>query len=317
MRAAPPGNSPPRVVPGWEALMARRNLLRSLLTASLMLVGSRRGRGVLPAHARRCGEPRLTSYRSTVSDDEPFTPERRDAGRGADVAFDARPRGSADQHTVTFEDNGNVPRPARSGPCCAECVQRPAAQSVFQLLQRRASYAVFQYYDRYARAQARQRHSVDTIVRSPMADPPTTTAAPTSTTTTTADRPRPPPGRRRRPPDRSPRTTLPPTTATTAPSTIRPFLDLRAADDDHDDRRRQRCRLGQTPGSTTTAGAEDKDKDKDKGKGKSKASTATTPTTAAPVAPDALPVDAGLRPAVADAAARSSLPDGRHGRRRR
>lgn len=263
--------------------MARRTLLRSLLTATLMVVPS--AVGVLaassPAGAIDNPDHRVTVYETS------FNPNIVYALRGETVQFDLAP-GVSTNHTVTLENGVCADRPMR---LCEETFDDPENPPVFRF----SDYGEYPYYDRHAREAGNHDMRGRIIITDnpptvpPPQPPPTTTSSTTSTTmsSTTTTRP-------------ATTTTLPPTTATTAPTTVRPFV------------------IGD-PGPTTTtttpapAGAAttgspkkggtaappsgDKGKDKGKGNGKGKAASVDTPATAQPASPEGSPIEVTFDPA--------------------
>lgn len=181
-------------------------------------------------------------------------------------------------HTVTLENGSCDNRPDR---LCERAfdINPPV---IFRF----SSLEEYPFYDRYAREEGRPEMVGKFVISdSPPPVPPSTTSttAPPSTTTTTGP----------------PTTTEPPTTATTAPSTtttaptqVRPFL----IPDPPSTTSTVPAPVSVTTGGAAPAPTPNKDKDQDKSKAKGKAAGAATPTTVAPVAPDALPPDAVFDP---------------------
>lgn len=264
--------------------MARRNLLRSLLAASLMALSGAGGLLVAPLPAGAITNP---DHRVMVYETK-FSPDVLYARRGQTVQFDLAPGVSTD-HTVTLENGVCADRPARM---CEETFDDPADPPVFRF----SDYGEYPYYDRYAR-EAGDLNMQGMIIVTDQPPPPTTTtttAPPTTSTTmssTTTTRP-------------ATTTTLPPaTTTTTAPTSIRPFVlsDTGPTTTTTAPTPAAGATLASTNGGTGTPTAAAKDKGKGDGKGKAGA-TDTPPSTSAPS--DGLPVDV-----VFDAASLTPLPE--------
>lgn len=242
--------------------MARRNLLRALLTASLLMVGSGAvGMLAAPSPAGAHHQPNFKPDHLVAVYDTSFNPNIIYARRGQTVQFELAP-GVSNHHTVTL-DHGKCQDLPES--LCEKNFDDPDHPPVYQF----SNYGEYPFYDRYAKEAGLDMSGKIVITDNPPTvqppnPPPTTTSTMWSTTTT-------------RP---ATTTTVPPTTTTTAPTTIRPFL------------------IGDTGSTTTTAAATvvgattagatgaspagDRNKGKGKGDGKSKTPSTDSPTSASP-----------------------------------
>jgi plastocyanin len=184
--------------------MARRNLLRSLLAASVMVVSGTTGLLVAPAGAAEPFEP---DYRVTVYETK-FSPATIFARPTETVQFDLGV-GVGTNHTVTLENGTCGGRPTQ---LCERNFDDPNDPPIFRF----SNYGEYRFYDRIAREAG--QHDMGGVIIIMDNPPPTTTSttmAPSTTSTTlattTTTRP-------------ITTTTLAPTSTTTAPSTIRPFV---------------------------------------------------------------------------------------------
>jgi hypothetical protein len=260
--------------------MARQNLLRSLLAASLMATTVAVGLSALtPAPA---GAADATLYRITLSEKSGFDPGVQDQVRVGDyIAFflDMKSSTSTD-HSVTWDDQSTCPDAPGAGPCWPELrfndpnqkcmVRNYVLPNTRCVLVRTAG--PFRYHDALYQAAGGQDFQGLINVAGPTTTT-TTTAAPTTTTTTapttTTSRP-------------VTTTTLPSTTTTTAAptTTIRPFL---IQDPDPTTTTTARPATSGAAGANKSGLATPAGKGKSKGKGDAPA----TPTTATPAPPDA------------------------------
>jgi hypothetical protein len=210
--------------------MARRNLLRSVLAASLTVLPFAAGLLATPAPAGGAeGEPAAKTHWIRLSEKSGFTPGTLDdqyAVRvGDSIAFFLDMRTSSSRaHSVTFDDASTC---APGGPCWPElrfddgsqpCTARDSRGTLHTLPDTRCllvrAPGPVRYYDRlYREAGGPELQGFIKVA----GDPTTTTTAPPTTTTTAA----PATTTSTRPVTT---TTSPPTTATTAPTTIRPLL---------------------------------------------------------------------------------------------
>jgi plastocyanin len=252
--------------------MARRNLLRSLLTASLMATAGAVS-ALLPATPAGAADNNYTTVRVS---DMAFTPDHVTVRSGDIVVFTLTPEATV-QHTVTFEKN-SVCSTNRDDTC--ERVFTEEQRSVgFRFLKSPGEDGVFEYYDRFAQAQGGNgMHGTVVVTDAPTTS---TTLEPTSSTTvvqpstTSTTRP-------------VTTTTVAPTTSTSAPSTIHPFLI-------HEPVTTTTTTAPKPAGSTKNGGGSASAADK--GKGKGKPASTETPTTAAPAPPEGLPGDRVFDPA--------------------
>ncbi len=189
--------------------MARRNLWRSLATASLLLV-STAAAGLMAAPPASADN----NYVIVNVSDSGFSPPTVNAKVGDPIIFMLQD-GASDHHTITSDDNGNCP--AKPGaPCWPEMAFDDGPPCTFRNFQmprvRCITFVVagdFPYYDRYTReAGGPDLHG--TMVVAPLVTPTTTTTVRPPVTTTTAPRP-------------TTTTTAPPTTTTTD-GAIHPLL---------------------------------------------------------------------------------------------
>lgn len=275
--------------------MARRNLLRSLLAASVMVVSGTTGLLVATPTPGGAAEAFVPDYRVTVYETK-FSPSTIYARPAETVQFDLGP-GVGTNHTVTLENGTCGNRPSR---LCERTFDDPNNPPVFRF----SNYGEYRFYDRIAR-EAGQHDMGGVIVI--MDNPP-----PTTTSTTMAPPPPPPP-----PPTttttqasttttRPVTTTFPSSTTTTAPSTIRPFVIFDA------------------PATTTTTAAagapaapagskgqpKGKSADKDQGKDKPDDADSTTTSSSLPEGPtDVVFDEASLTPLPDTTPIGSSTPD--------
>ena len=266
--------------------MARRNLLRSLLAASGMVVSGTTG--LLLATPTPAGAADVNLYQVHLSEERGFNPGTVKVRVGDYIAFVLEKEPRSYVHSVTFDDQSVCPTDQGNVPCWPElrfndpnqkCMLRnyvlPNTRCIEVLTV--PPGGLVRYHDELAKAAGGPDFQGVVEVVSPSA-PTTTTVPPPSTTTTMAA-----PTTTTTQPAATTSTTLPPTTATTAPTTIRPML------------------IGSPDSTTTTAppagGANDVGSGKtgstpatgirDKDKGKGKGDSASTSTTAASETPPA------------------------------
>lgn len=267
--------------------MARRNPLRLLLSASLMIGSVVAGALAAPTSggAAEFVPDHVVLVHPTHFEGpwggRPGVPTTVYARRGETIEFRLAEPGDT-HHTVTLE-NRNCDD-GRPDEFCERSfdLNPPVIFSFFSLQE-------YPFYDRYAREEGRpEMVGKFVITDSPPPVPPstTTTTIPPSTTTTTG------PPTTTEPPTTP--TTASPTTTTTAPTQVRPFVIPDPP---------STTSTMPAPASVTTNGAgpapaanKDKNRDQDKGKAKGKAAGTETPTTGSPVAPDAIPPDAVFDP---------------------
>ena len=188
--------------------MARRNLWRSLATASLLLVST--------VAAGLVATPPASADNNSVIvnvSDNGFSPATVNAKVGDPIIFVLQDNAS-DHHTITSDDNGNCPEKP-GAPCWPEMAfddGHPCTFRNFQLARIRCITFVaagnFPYYDRYAREAGFDLHG--TMVVAPSVSPTTTTTVRPPVTTTTAPR--------------ATTTTTAPATTTTTDGAIHPLL---------------------------------------------------------------------------------------------
>jgi hypothetical protein len=270
------------VVPGWEAQLARRNPLRSWLTATLsvLVVVALGLLSVRPVPAG-AAERRIFDIKVT---DAGFNPNVIPDANVNDVLMFTLDQ-TTDQHTVTFEDDSLCPGDTGAEPCWpdlrfddrhANCwagnIRLPGRRCILIA----EPGKTVQYHDDFNKANTGQINVLGQATTTTGPPTTTTTAGPTTTTTgqtTSTTQPS------------TTVTTEPQTTTTTAPTQIRPFV---IADPSSTTSTLAPpvsvSPTGGTP-AVTTAG---KGKGKDD-KAKSKSAGTDTPTTVTPVAPDALP----------------------------
>jgi hypothetical protein len=268
--------------------MARRNLLRSLLAASVMVVSGTTG--LLVAGPTPAGAADVNLYQVHLSEERGFNPGTVKGVRVGDyLAFILEKDARSNVHSVTFDDQSVCPTDQGTVPCWPElrfndpnqkCMLRnyvlPNTRCIEVLTV--PPGGLVRYHDELARAAGGADFQGAVEVVSPSV-PTTTTVPPPSTTTTVAA-----PTTTTSRPAAPTTTTVPPTTATSAPTPVRPML------------------IGSPASTTTTApavgGANDAGgktgstpaaagaRDKDKGKGKG--DPAPTSTTAQP---ESVPVE--------------------------
>lgn len=259
--------------------MARRNLVRSLLAASLMVVFSAVGMLAVPSPAGAHHIRVVPDYRVTVYETS-FDPPVVYAKPGQTVQFDLAP-GVSSHHTVTL-DNGKCE--GRPEQLCEETFEDPQHPPVFRF----SNYGEYPYHDRYADDAGLDMSGRIVITDNPPTvqptNPPPTTTSTTMSSTTTS-----------RPVTT---TTLPPTTSTTGPTTIRPFVIA--------DTGPTTTTIAPSPAGTSTTGSTKKDgagasaagaKDKSKGKGDGKGKAASTDKPAPAALPEGSPIDVTFDPA--------------------
>ena len=255
--------------------MARRNLLRSLLTASLLLGSSAVGILAAPSPAGAHHNPNFKPDHIVTVHQDYFDPAVVYASRGQTVQFNLAP-GVSNHHTVTLAHGECRDLPES---LCERNFDDPDHPPVYKF----SNYGEYPFYDRYAKEAGCDMSGKivitddrPTVQPTNPAPPPNScamTSSSSSSTTTTTTQP-------------ATTTTLSPTTTTTAPTTIRPFL------------------IGGDTGSTTTttvapvatAGAStspagEKNKGKGKGDGKNKTASTDPPTTAPPATPEGSPIE--------------------------
>lgn len=279
--------------------MARRNLLRSLLTASLLSVPL--AAAVLavpsPAGGAEAQEPEPQVHLVRLSEKAGFDPgvlpRPNEVVRVGDyIAFYLDMEASVSTtHSVTFDNDSGCPG-GPGGRCWPElrfnekqpCTVRDRRGNVHELENFRCVRVLapgpVRYYDRlYQEATGTEFQGFISVAGTPT----TTTTAPAPTTTTTVA---PASTTTTRPVTT---TTMPPTTNTTAPTTIRPFLinDPTTTTTAPAPVGSSSAGSGKSSGGSSAPGA------KDKGKGKDKAGSESTPTTA-PAAPEVASVESLL-----------------------
>ena len=247
--------------------MARRKVLRSWLTATVLVLSGTAAVSVAPSPAG-AADPDVTVkvYATYFQAPDGTTnpakiyakPEQRIVFQLVDPA-DTR-------HTVTLDPGACENRPTR---LCEQRFDDPRDPVVDFRFSTEKEYG---FYDRYADDAGRQMRGVFVITSAPATvPPPTTSTTVPSTTSTTAPT----------------TTTTSPTTTTTAPTSIHPFL----IPDPTTTTTTAVATTGPPPPTTAPA---NKDNGKDKGK---KAASPSTPTTAAPAPPNAMPPDSVFDPA--------------------
>lgn len=262
--------------------MARRNLLRSLLAASLMSVPFAATLLAAPAPAGSAEEREQNEVHwIRLSEKSGFNPGVIDVRVGDFIAFNLDDESASPVHSVTFDDQSACPG-APGGVCWPElrfnddkqaCTWRGVVLPNTRCAEVRRAGPV-RYFDRLGRENGGPEFQG--LIRVAGVPPTTTTTAPPSTTTTTAA-----PATTTTTRPGSTTTTLPPTTNTTAPTTIRPFV-ISDSTTTTTAAPAAAASGADTAGSGkngggTGAGA----KEKDKGKGKA-ADPSTTSTTVAP-----------------------------------
>ena len=262
--------------------MARRKLMRSLLTASLLLVGSSAvGMLAVPSPASAAD---ASLYQIRLSEKSGFSPGVVDVRVGDYLAFILDTESSAStNHSVTWDDQSTCPTETGDAPCWPELRFNDDNQKCMvrsYTLPNTRSYSLvvagsFRYHDRLsAEAGGADFQGLVTVAgpsTSTSTAPPTTTT--TSAPTTTTTRP-------------VTTTTLPSTTTTTGATTIRPFL---IPNESSTTTTAQSSAPAAAPGSNKTGAGSSGTAGKDKEKGKSKGDSSTT-TTEPPSAPQAEPV---------------------------
>lgn len=208
--------------------MARRNLLWSLLAASVMVVSGTTG--LLVAAPAPAGAADVNLYQVHLSEQRGFNPGTLKGVRVGDyIAFKLDKDARSNVHSVTFDDQSACPTDQGNVPCWPElrfndpnqkCMLRnyvlPNTRCIEVLTVPPGGLA--RYHDELARAAGGPDFQGAVEVVGPSA-PTTTTVPPPSTTTTTAA-----PTSTTTGPAATTTTTVPPTTATTAPTPIRPML---------------------------------------------------------------------------------------------
>lgn len=266
--------------------MARRNLLRSLLASSVMVVSSTTG--LLFAAPTAAGAADVNLYQVHLSEERGFNPGSVEVRVGDYIAFILEKEAKSNVHSATFDDQSVCPTEHGNVPCWPElrfndpnqkCMLRnyvlPNTRCIEVLTV--PPGGLVRYHDAAAQAAGGPDFQGVVEVVSPSV-PTTTTVPPPSTTTTTAA----PTTTTTGPPTT---TTLPPTTATTAPTPIRPMLvgsPVSTTSTAPSAGGANGARSGKTGSTSATAGV----RDNDKGKGRGDASS--TSTTAAP---EPLPVE--------------------------
>lgn len=206
--------------------MARRNLLRSLLAASFMVVSG--ATGLLVAAPTPAGAADVNLYQVHLSEERGFNPGSVKVRVGDYIAFILEKEPRSYVHSVTFDDQSVCPTDQGNVPCWPElrfndpnqqCTLRnyvlPNTRCIEVLTV--PPGGLVRYHDELAKAAGGPDFQGVVEVVSPSV-PTTTTVPPPSTTstmaapTTTTTRPA------------ATTTTLPPTTATTAPTPVRPML---------------------------------------------------------------------------------------------
>jgi hypothetical protein len=279
------------VVVGWEAQLARRNPLRSWLTAALSVVAVM-AVGLFGVRPVPAGAADRRIFEIIVSD----------AGFKPNVVADANVNDvlmftldqTTDQHTVTFEDNSVCPGDRGAEPCWPELRfndRNPnCLAGQIRLPGRRCMIVMdpgktVSFHDGFNAASTGQITVLGQPTTTTGPAVTTTTTRPTTTTTTA-------PTTTSTQPPTTATTSWSQTTTTTAPTQVRPFVIT-----DSPSTTSTMAPVSVAPtGGATVAPAASKDKDKDKGKAKSKAAEPETPTTVAPVTPDALPPDTVFDP---------------------
>jgi hypothetical protein len=236
--------------------MARRNLLRSWLTALLLAVSS--AVGVLPSPAGAADPAVIVTVH----------PSSFEAPGGGSTVY-ARPNqeirfvladGVDAHHTVTIERADCSGGPAR---LCEQRFDDPDDSNGVQF--RWSGEREYHFYDRYARDENRPEMTGKMVVTNAPAPVPPATTSTSSTTTTTGS--------------------VTTTTTTTTPSSVRPFL----VPDGAPTTTTTVAKPAAAPLAAAPAASKDKAKEKDKGK--AKAAGTETPTTAAPAPSDGSALD--------------------------
>jgi hypothetical protein len=272
---------------GWEAQLARRNLLRSWLAAALSVVAVMAA-GLLmvrPVPAGAADTRRL--FTITVSDSGFNPPVVPDANVGDILMFALD--SATEEHTVTFEDNSVCPGSRGAVPCWPElrfddghpnCVDRDGIKPGHRCMIVQDPGKTVLYHDAFNVGNGGEIRVLGQATTTTGPSTTTTTASPSTTTTT-------------QPPTTS--TTWSQTTNTTAPTQIRPFVIPDPGPTTSTMAPAAPVAVTNTGG--TPAPTTNKNKDKDKGKAKAKAAGTETPTTASAPPPDAMPPDSVFDPA--------------------
>jgi hypothetical protein len=270
------------VVPGWEAQLARRNPLRSWLTATLSVLVVV-ALGLLSVRPVPAGAAERRIFEIIVTD-AGFNPNVIPDANVNDVLMFTLDQ-TTDQHTVTFEDDSVCPGERGGEPCWPELRfddrNANCLAGNIRLPGRRCMVVAepgktVQYHDAFNAANTGQIKVLGQATTTTGPSTTTTTAPPTTTTTaptTSTTQPS------------TTVTTEPQTTTTTAPTQIRPFVVSDPPSTTSTMAPPVSVSTGGGTPAVTTAG---KGKGKDD-KARSKSAGTETPTTVTPVAPDALP----------------------------
>jgi hypothetical protein len=265
--------------------LARRNLLRSWLAASLSVVVVVAA-GLLTVRPLPVGAAERQIFQISVSD-AGFSPAVSENVNVGDVLMFVLDQ-TTDQHTVTFEDDSLCPGSRGAEPCWPElrfddgnpnCVMGDVRLPDRRCMIVEDPGKTVRYHDAFNDSNGGEIRVLGQATTTTTTGPATTTStAPTTTST-------PPP---------TTGTTGAQTTSTTAPTAIRPFV---IPDPPNTSTTARPAPVAVTNNGGTTASTANKDKDKDKGKAKTKAAGTETPTTASPTLPDAMPPDTVFDPA--------------------
>ena len=259
--------------------MARRNLLRSLLAASLLMVGSGAvGMLAAPSPAGADHDPEFKPDHRVAVYETSFNPGIVYARRGQTVQFELAP-GVSNHHTVTL-DNGKCEDLPES--LCEKTFDDPDHPPVYRF----SNYGEYPFHDRYAKEAGIDMSGKIVITDNPPTvqptnPPPTATTTTTTMSSTTTTRPA------------TTTTTLPPTTTTTAPTTIRPFV-VGATDPTTTTTAATVAPATKAGATDSPAGAKTRDRGSGKGDGKGDGkdkAAATDPPPSASGSPEGSPIE--------------------------